>query len=150
MHVVDSGVGANVLDGPAHALVHLRDVLASQPRFRRSRAGEIVTTGTLTDAWPVRAGRPVDERLRRAAGSWPRADDPLSGFSYRTRGEGEVAISRNGRVVTVLRGRGAAEFLAKVDSATLDERQLLMARVTGNYKRGNERVAAGHRRRTGG
>ena len=34
--VVDSGVGANVLDGPAHALAHLRDVLASQPRSRRS------------------------------------------------------------------------------------------------------------------
>ena len=54
--VVDSGIGANVLDGPAHALVHLRDVLASQPAFPPLAAGEIVTTGTLTDAWPVASG----------------------------------------------------------------------------------------------
>ena len=53
---VDTGVGANVLDGPAHALAHLRDVLASQPRFPALAAGEIVTTGTLTDAWPVASG----------------------------------------------------------------------------------------------
>jgi 2-oxo-3-hexenedioate decarboxylase len=54
--IVDNGVGANVLDGPAHALAHLRDLLASQPRFPALAAGEIVTTGTLTDAWPVGSG----------------------------------------------------------------------------------------------
>lgn len=54
--VVDSGTGANVLDSPANALVHLRDVLASQPLFPAVAAGEIVTTGTLTDAWPVAPG----------------------------------------------------------------------------------------------
>jgi 2-oxo-3-hexenedioate decarboxylase len=54
--VVERGVGANVLDGPAHALVHLRDVLASRPTFPPLAAGEIVTTGTLTDAWPVAPG----------------------------------------------------------------------------------------------
>jgi len=54
--IVERGVGANVLDGPAHALAHLRDLLASQPRFPALAAGEIVTTGTLTDAWPVARG----------------------------------------------------------------------------------------------
>jgi 2-oxo-3-hexenedioate decarboxylase len=54
--IVDRGVGANVLDGPAHALAHLRDVLASQSGFPALAAGEIVTTGTLTDAWPVASG----------------------------------------------------------------------------------------------
>ncbi|HET9339760.1 MAG TPA: hydratase [Casimicrobiaceae bacterium] len=54
--LVETGVGANVLDSPAHALAHLRDVLASQPAFPALAAGEIVTTGTLTDAWPVAAG----------------------------------------------------------------------------------------------
>ncbi|CAG0954994.1 2-oxo-3-hexenedioate decarboxylase [Burkholderiales bacterium] len=53
---VDSGVGANVLDSPANALVHLRDVLAAQPRFAALAAGEVVTTGTITDAWPVASG----------------------------------------------------------------------------------------------
>lgn len=54
--VVDTGVGANVLDGPAHALAYLRDVLASQPRSPPLAAGELVTTGTITDAWPVARG----------------------------------------------------------------------------------------------
>lgn len=54
--VVDTGVGANVLDGPAHALAHLRDVLAAQPDSRPLAAGELVTTGTITDAWPVARG----------------------------------------------------------------------------------------------
>jgi 2-oxo-3-hexenedioate decarboxylase len=54
--VVETGVGANVLDSPANALVHLREVLASQPLFPPLAAGEIVTTGTVTDAWPVAQG----------------------------------------------------------------------------------------------
>ena len=53
---IDTGVGANVLDGPAHALAYLRDVLASQPGSPPLAAGEIVTTGTITDAWPVARG----------------------------------------------------------------------------------------------
>lgn len=55
--VVDRGVGANVLGGPAHALAHLTRVLASQPGFDALGAGEIVTTGTITDAWPIEAGQ---------------------------------------------------------------------------------------------
>ncbi len=54
--VIDRGVGANVLDGPALALVHLARLLATQPQFPPLAAGEIVTTGTITDAWPVAAG----------------------------------------------------------------------------------------------
>ena len=55
--VVDRGVGANVLDSPALALVHLARVLASQPAAAPLAAGEFVTTGTVTDAWPVRPGQ---------------------------------------------------------------------------------------------
>ena len=54
--VIDRGVGANVLDSPALALVHLVRVLATLPQFPPLAAGEIVTTGTITDAWPVTAG----------------------------------------------------------------------------------------------
>ena len=54
--LVDRGVGANVLDSPALALVHLARVLALQPQFPALVAGEIVTTGTVTDAWPVAPG----------------------------------------------------------------------------------------------
>lgn len=56
VEVVDVGVGANVLDSPALALVHLARVVAQQPQFPPLAAGEIITTGTLTDAWPVTPG----------------------------------------------------------------------------------------------
>jgi 2-keto-4-pentenoate hydratase len=55
--LVDTGLGANVLGSPALALAHLARVLATQPRSPPLAAGEVVTTGTLTDAWPVRAGQ---------------------------------------------------------------------------------------------
>ena len=54
--VIDRGVGANVLGSPALALAHLSRVLADQPQMPPLAAGELVTTGTITDAWPVRAG----------------------------------------------------------------------------------------------
>jgi 2-keto-4-pentenoate hydratase len=45
-----------VLGSPLRALAYLVDVLAAQPKFAPLAAGEIVTTGTLTSALPVRAG----------------------------------------------------------------------------------------------
>jgi 2-oxo-3-hexenedioate decarboxylase len=54
--VVDRGVGANVLDSPALALGHLARVLSTQSLHPQLAAGEIITTGTITDAWPVAAG----------------------------------------------------------------------------------------------
>lgn len=53
---VDAGSGANVLGSPAMALACLRDLLTTQPSSPPLAAGELVTTGTLTDAWPVAAG----------------------------------------------------------------------------------------------
>jgi 2-keto-4-pentenoate hydratase len=52
--VADRGVGANALGHPALALAHLADVLSRQPRFAPLAAGEVVTTGTLTAAMPIR------------------------------------------------------------------------------------------------
>jgi 2-keto-4-pentenoate hydratase len=54
--MVDKGVGANVLGSPLLALGHLVELLKKQPEAPPLRAGEIVTTGTLTDAHPVAAG----------------------------------------------------------------------------------------------
>lgn len=66
------------------------------------------------------------------------------GFAYTTRGD-EVRITHHGRHATTLRGRAAADFLDEVANA---DEQLLMARVTGNYRRGNERTARSHPRNT--
>jgi len=54
--VVDHGVGANVLDSPLNALAFLIEVLAQQPEAPPLAAGEIITTGVLTDAHPVAPG----------------------------------------------------------------------------------------------
>jgi len=50
------GKGSNALDHPALALAFLADILSQQPAFEPLAAGEIITTGTLTDALPVKAG----------------------------------------------------------------------------------------------
>ena len=50
------GGGANVLDSPLLALAHLTITLASLPAFPPVAAGEVVTTGTLTPALPVKPG----------------------------------------------------------------------------------------------
>jgi len=54
--VMDRGQGANVLGNPLSALRHLVDVLERDPFNPPLRAGEIITTGTLTRAFPVAAG----------------------------------------------------------------------------------------------
>jgi hypothetical protein len=59
-------------------------------------------------------------------------------FSYRATRDGKVLVSWEGRVVTTLKGERAERFLARAGAADADGRQLLMARVTGNFKRGNE------------
>lgn len=54
--VIDRGTGANVLGSPLLALRHVMDVIAGDPGADGISAGEIVTTGTLTRAFPVAPG----------------------------------------------------------------------------------------------
>lgn len=60
-------------------------------------------------------------------------------FSYTTTKDGKVLIDRDNRRVTVLAGERARRFLRRADGADPQAIQLELARVTGNYKRGNER-----------
>lgn len=76
----------------------------------------------------------------------PKLPQSALGFSYRISKSGEVHVLRNGLLAATLRGTEAANFLAKVDRASEAEAQQLMARLTGNYKRGNERAATAHPR----
>lgn len=64
-------------------------------------------------------------------------------FEYAVTAAGEVRIRHHGRHATTLRGRRAADFLEDV---TATDGQLLMARVTGNYRHGNERMRRQHPR----
>jgi len=61
--LVDRGVGANVLDSPLKALEHLVRLLASQRAAPPLDAGEIITTGVITDAHPVRPGETWTTRI---------------------------------------------------------------------------------------
>jgi hypothetical protein len=67
--------------------------------------------------------------------------DPLAGepFSFITRADGSIVIRYHEAPVTLLRGRTAERFTARMSSADGLAAQQLMARVTGNFKRGNER-----------
>ncbi len=65
------------------------------------------------------------------------------GFTYEVRTNGDVAIRHHGKPAATLRGSRAQDFLA--DVATSDGQEL-MARLTGNYRRGNERQSSQHPR----
>lgn len=54
---VETGVGANVLDSPLHALMHFLTELRACPGAGEVKTGDVVTTGTWTDAWPVSSGQ---------------------------------------------------------------------------------------------
>lgn len=68
------------------------------------------------------------------------------GFTFRARKNGEVEILHRGRRATTLRGTTARDFLATAAAGDEADLQQVMARLTGNFKRGNERKAADHPR----
>jgi 2-oxo-3-hexenedioate decarboxylase len=61
---IDRGTGANVLGSPVSALKHLVALLAGDPVNPPLQAGEIVSTGTLTRAFPVAAGETWTTELK--------------------------------------------------------------------------------------
>lgn len=64
----------------------------------------------------------------------------LDPFDHRATKDGRVAIRRGGRLVTTLAGARAERLLRAIETAEDDDAvQQLLARATGNYRRGNER-----------
>jgi len=68
------------------------------------------------------------------------------GFTFKDTKQGEIVIFHHGRNAATLRGSKAMEFREDVSSLDHDEQQHLMARLTGDNKRGNERSARKHAR----
>lgn len=60
---VETGGGAQVLGSPLAALAHLAAVLAAQDGAEPLQPGEIITTGTVTGAYPVAPGQTWRSRL---------------------------------------------------------------------------------------
>jgi hypothetical protein len=61
-------------------------------------------------------------------------------FSYRVTKNNTVLIDYNGKQVKLLKGKDAEKILERIKIAE-DEKavQLILAKITGNFKRGNER-----------
>ena len=68
------------------------------------------------------------------------------GFTWRRRKNGEVEVLHRGRLASTLRSRDATDFEAAMQGPDAEAQQQAMARLTGNYKHGNERLAADHPR----
>ncbi len=62
-------------------------------------------------------------------------------FAYRATRDGRVFISWFGQRVVVLKAAKAESFLARIMFCNDEEEQLVMAKLTGNFKRGNEGAA---------
>ena len=66
------------------------------------------------------------------------------GYDYTTAKDGSVRVTREGRLVSVIGGRDAAKLRARLERAAGEpERQALLAKATGNYKRGNKASGRG-------
>ena len=68
------------------------------------------------------------------------------GFAYRAHKDGRVTVQHKGKLAATLRGDRAAKFLRLARNRSFAGQQQLMARWTGNYKHGNERIARNRRR----
>lgn len=74
----------------------------------------------------------TDPRDRGCMGS---VDDP---FSWTATKDGRVLIFRDGRQVAIVAGAQADRLRPKLENSP-EEAQQVLARATGNYRRGNER-----------
>ncbi len=66
------------------------------------------------------------------------------GFQYTETRNNDVMIDHHGQLATILRGAKASAFISKMNQLDFGDQQQWMARITGNYKRGNERTAKSH------
>lgn len=61
-------------------------------------------------------------------------------FRYQVSKDGKVFIFWHDKQVRILKGNEAGRFIDKLAGLNHKEAQLLMAKATGNFKRGNERA----------
>ena len=60
-------------------------------------------------------------------------------FEWRTTADSKVLVTRGGKQVVVVAGARGAKLAAQLETADEEQAQQLLARATGNYKRGNEK-----------
>jgi hypothetical protein len=62
-------------------------------------------------------------------------------FTYRITKEKKVFVSWRGKQVIILSGKKAEDFTSEIMNADDKTAQLIMAKTTGHFKHGNERMS---------
>lgn len=52
-----AGMGSDITESPIHALLHLHQLLKTQPQFAPLAAGEIIATGSWTKSYSIKSGQ---------------------------------------------------------------------------------------------
>lgn len=60
-------------------------------------------------------------------------------FSYKVSKDKKVFLYWHGKLVMTLKEKDSSKFLARIENADSKEAQLVMAKMTGNFKHGNEK-----------
>ncbi len=68
------------------------------------------------------------------------------GFSFTVNKNNELEIRHHGKFATKFSNDKGVKVASQLEQSGFHEQQQLMARLTGNYKRGNERTAKKHNR----
>lgn len=61
-------------------------------------------------------------------------------FSYKTSKDKKIFIFWYGKQVMILKNKESEKFLSRISGADFQESQLIMAKITGNFKHGNEKM----------
>jgi hypothetical protein len=67
------------------------------------------------------------------------AEEP---FAYKITKDGKVFVYWHGKQITILKGTSAEKFVNSITQVNSQQAQLLMAKVTGHFKHGNEKNQA--------
>lgn len=60
-------------------------------------------------------------------------------FDYQITKDKRVLLYYEGKLIKTLAGKSASKFISQIEGADWKEAQLILAKATGNFKRGNER-----------
>lgn len=60
-------------------------------------------------------------------------------FDYQITKDKRVLLYYDGKLIKTLSGKSAVKFIAQIEDADWQDAQLILAKATGNFKRGNER-----------
>jgi hypothetical protein len=60
-------------------------------------------------------------------------------FSYKVSKDKKVFLYWHEKMIMILKEKDSSKFLARIENADPKEGQLIMAKVTGNFKHGNEK-----------